>query len=166
MIKNFIFIFGVINLILLSSINAQTKAIFNQECETALIQEIKKAKSEINIAVFCFTRFSIARSLISAKERGVKVKIIIDYQQANTEYGDKIFKLLNNNQIDVKLYEKDDNAHMHHKFIIVDSKRVITGSYNFTTNASKFNDENLLIIDDRKIAKLFMEEWRRLDKKE
>ena len=39
---------------------------------------------------------------------------------------------------------------------------VITGSYNYTTNATKFNDENLLIIKDKNIAWKFTLEWQRL----
>jgi phosphatidylserine/phosphatidylglycerophosphate/cardiolipin synthase-like enzyme len=35
--------------------------------------------------------------------------------------------------------------HMHHKFMIADDISVITGSYNWTTSAARFNHENILL---------------------
>ncbi len=48
---------------------------------------------------------------------------------------------------------------MHHKVFIIDEKIVITGSYNPTKNANENNDENLLIIHDKKIAEKYLEEF-------
>ena len=44
-----------------------------------------------------------------------------------------------------------DSKHQiaHNKIILIDGRTVITGSFNFTTNAGKSNAENLLIIHDR-----------------
>jgi phosphatidylserine/phosphatidylglycerophosphate/cardiolipin synthase-like enzyme len=39
----------------------------------------------------------------------------------------------------------DGNCYiLHHKVIIIDARTVITGSYNFTGSAEKYNDENLV----------------------
>ena len=55
---------------------------------------------------------------------------------------------------------------LHHKVIIIDGKTVITGSFNFSKNASKTNDENLLIIDgNTAIAQLYTEEFQRVSGK-
>ncbi len=37
---------------------------------------------------------------------------------------------------------------MHHKVIIIDDRTVITGSFNFSRNANRKNDENTLIIEN------------------
>ena len=59
----------------------------------------------------------------------------------------------------------DNNIHvMHHKVIIIDGYRVITGSYNLSANANTKNDENIMIIDSREIAALYMKEFVRLYK--
>jgi phosphatidylserine/phosphatidylglycerophosphate/cardiolipin synthase-like enzyme len=44
-----------------------------------------------------------------------------------------------------------DSKHQiaYNKIILIDGRTVITGSFNFTTNAEKSNAENLLIIHDR-----------------
>lgn len=48
---------------------------------------------------------------------------------------------------------------IHHKVFVIDESIVITGSYNPTRNGNEFNDENILIINDRSIAKSFLEEY-------
>ena len=51
---------------------------------------------------------------------------------------------------------------MHHKVIIIDGHTVIFGSFNFSNNADKDNDENLLIVDDAGFARPFVEEFDRV----
>jgi phosphatidylserine/phosphatidylglycerophosphate/cardiolipin synthase-like enzyme len=51
---------------------------------------------------------------------------------------------------------------MHHKVIIIDEERVITGSYNFSKNASRRNDENVLMIDSKDIAAQYLKEFDRI----
>jgi phosphatidylserine/phosphatidylglycerophosphate/cardiolipin synthase-like enzyme len=49
---------------------------------------------------------------------------------------------------------------MHHKFIVIDfdkpTARVYMGSYNFSKPANNKNEENLLLIKDRRIAVSYM----------
>jgi len=51
---------------------------------------------------------------------------------------------------------------MHHKVIIIDEHTVITGSFNYSRSAAERNDENIVIIRNELIAKLYLDEWRRL----
>ncbi len=60
---------------------------------------------------------------------------------------------------------KTDDAkqyHMHHKFAILDEAVVITGSFNWTTQAVKNNQENILFFENEKIAKSYTDEYNRL----
>ncbi|MQK95563.1 phospholipase D-like domain-containing protein, partial [Escherichia coli] len=58
---------------------------------------------------------------------------------------------------------KDGNPYLlHHKVFIVDEKMVVLGSYNFTSNAERDNDENLLIIHDPEVAHAFLAEYERV----
>ena len=51
----------------------------------------------------------------------------------------------------------DDNPtfHMHNKFVIVDDLYLITGSFNWTKNASTRNDENLIVLEGENLAALY-----------
>ncbi|MFN8558328.1 MAG: phospholipase D-like domain-containing protein [Dehalococcoidia bacterium] len=51
---------------------------------------------------------------------------------------------------------------MHHKVIVIDARTVIFGSFNFSQNAARDNDENLLIVDDPAVARRFLEEFCRV----
>jgi len=58
---------------------------------------------------------------------------------------------------------QDGNRYiLHHKVIIIDDDTVITGSFNFSNSAAQDNDENIVIIRDKVIASLYLEEWRRI----
>jgi phosphatidylserine/phosphatidylglycerophosphate/cardiolipin synthase-like enzyme len=45
---------------------------------------------------------------------------------------------------------------------VVDERIVITGSLNFSTNAEENNDENVIIIDNPDIARLYLQEFDRV----
>jgi phosphatidylserine/phosphatidylglycerophosphate/cardiolipin synthase-like enzyme len=54
----------------------------------------------------------------------------------------------------------DGNSHiMHHKVIIIDRETVIFGSFNFSDNANRRNDENIIIVHDPTFASYFVEEF-------
>ena len=58
---------------------------------------------------------------------------------------------------------QDGNSYfLHHKVFIIDERTVILGSFNFSQNAERINDENVLIIDDATLAARFMEEFARV----
>ena len=44
--------------------------------------------------------------------------------------------------------------------MIIDRKTVITGSYNFSQNAEKENDENIVIIHNPKVAQGYSREFK------
>jgi phosphatidylserine/phosphatidylglycerophosphate/cardiolipin synthase-like enzyme len=50
---------------------------------------------------------------------------------------------------------------LHHKVIVIDEMVVVTGSLNFSNNAADSNDENILILADAGVARLYLEEFAR-----
>ena len=50
---------------------------------------------------------------------------------------------------------------LHHKVFIFDDTTVAFGSFNFTASAANDNDENMLIIHNRDIARAFLQEFER-----
>lgn len=43
--------------------------------------------------------------------------------------------------------------------MVIDGHKVITGSFNFTKSAEERNAENLLIIENTELARLYQQEW-------
>ena len=136
----------------------ELKVFFNKDCEKAIIEEIDSAKKSIHVAIYSFTRFNIGNALARASKKGVKVQVLWDKSQLNvSEYGPKVLEIIKKAKVEVLLIEKKEK--MHHKFMVIDKEKVITGSFNYTTSATNYNDENLVIFKNAKAAEKFLKAW-------
>ena len=58
---------------------------------------------------------------------------------------------------------------MHSKSMIIDDEYVVVGSMNFSNSGNNYNDENLVLIKDKNIAKFykefFLSQWSKIDNK-
>jgi phosphatidylserine/phosphatidylglycerophosphate/cardiolipin synthase-like enzyme len=62
----------------------------------------------------------------------------------------------------VPVRQDGNGGFMHPKVIIVDERYVVTGSLNFSTRAETTNDENVIVIDNPDIARLYLQEFDRV----
>jgi phosphatidylserine/phosphatidylglycerophosphate/cardiolipin synthase-like enzyme len=108
----------------------------------AVVQEIHSARQEILVQAYSFTSKPIAKALIDAKKRGIKIEAVLDKSNATAKYSAATF--LYNAGIPVLIDDK--HAIAHNKIIIIDKSTLITGSFNFTSAAENKNAENLLVI--------------------
>jgi phosphatidylserine/phosphatidylglycerophosphate/cardiolipin synthase-like enzyme len=127
----------------------------NGGCTKAIVDQIDNAKSEILIQAYSFTSAPIAKALVNAHKRGVHVEIILDKSNKSEKYsaGDFIVHM------GVTTYIDSQHAIAHNKIIIIDKEIVITGSFNFTKAAEEKNAENLLIIKNKKLAEIYIDNW-------
>ena len=134
-----------------------TKVCFspNGGCTESIVKEINAAKSEILVQAYSFTSAPIAKALTDAFKRGVKVEAILDKSQRKEKYTAATF-LAN---AGIPTYIDDKHAIAHNKIIIIDKETVITGSFNFTKAAEEKNAENLLIIKNKDLAKMYLDNW-------
>jgi phosphatidylserine/phosphatidylglycerophosphate/cardiolipin synthase-like enzyme len=109
---------------------------------------------------FSFTSDKIGEAMINSHKRGVRVSGVFEKRGAKTKYSEYIKMRVEG--IPVKMDKNRYN--MHHKVIIIDDELVITGSYNFSKNASKRNDENVIMIRNKKIASQYLAEFNRIYK--
>ncbi|WP_101842904.1 phospholipase D-like domain-containing protein [Halobacillus sp. Marseille-P3879] len=126
----------------------------DQSPKNQLIQVINEAKKSLDVAVFLFTENDLAASISDAAERGVRIRLVTDQNQVNYLPKQKAnIESLYNSGIPVKVNRHSGSMHL--KILIADTKVMTTGSYNFTTSAETKNDEVLVTIRSRKMAK----EW-------
>jgi phosphatidylserine/phosphatidylglycerophosphate/cardiolipin synthase-like enzyme len=139
--------------------NAPTQVYFSPYggCTQAIVKEIDNAKSDIYVQAYSFTSKPIANALVAAFNHGVKVEIILDKSQRSGRYSLASFFA----NAKIPTYIDDKYAIAHNKIIIVDEETVITGSFNFTKAAEEKNAENLLIIKSKKLAALYLENWKK-----
>ncbi|MCU0480564.1 MAG: phospholipase D-like domain-containing protein [Anaerolineae bacterium] len=125
---------------------------------SALNAELAKATSQIRFMTFSFTQDSVGNTLMERARAGVNVTGVFETRGSETDSSElpRLFCV----GLDVR---QDGNGFtLHHKVFIVDDHTVITGSFNISENATRSNDENLVIIRSPDIARLFIQEFDRM----
>ena len=130
----------------------------NASNEEKVVSMLRTCKKTLDIAIFSLTLDSIAEAILEAYQRGIKVRMIADDECAKNK-GSNV-KLI----ASVGVPCKTDNAiyHMHHKFAVLDGSVVIMGSFNWTGQAVKYNQENIFFYEDKNIASQYEQEFERL----
>jgi Phosphatidylserine/phosphatidylglycerophosphate/cardiolipin synthases and related enzymes len=116
------------------------------------------SRKEIKFAAFSFTDDKLANAIIYASKRGVKVRGVIE-SKGTKNRGSEYNNFLRNG---IEVLPDGNPYNMHSKYIIIDDSVVITGSYNFSRNAKEFNDENVLIIFSKEVARKYSKNFDRI----
>lgn len=141
-------------------VTAPVRAAFDRECEAQVLGAIRQAKSEILVSIYTLTRRSITGALASAAGRGVTVRVKYNVSAGDEKEGmEDAIKFLRKRNVECIAVRMGREGLMHHKFVVVDRKCVVTGSYNYTTQASARNFENVVVIDSPEIAVQFAAEF-------
>jgi phosphatidylserine/phosphatidylglycerophosphate/cardiolipin synthase-like enzyme len=120
-------------------------------CSSQILREIAQAKQEILAAVYALTSEELASALVEARRRGLRVQVILD-RTFDRENEHSKGSFLSRQKVSVRRVSgakrdrgRGDAGLMHQKFAVIDSAVVVTGSYNWTLSADRFNHENLLV---------------------
>jgi phosphatidylserine/phosphatidylglycerophosphate/cardiolipin synthase-like enzyme len=105
---------------------------------------------------YSFTSAPIAKALLEAHKRGVRVEVILDQNNRTDKYSAADF--LANQGVPTLI--DANHAISHNKVMVIDGETVITGSFNFTKAAQEKNAENLLIIRDKALAAQYTQNWQ------
>lgn len=128
--------------------NNNTEAVF-ENIEQRILKEIENAHYAIFVSVAWFTNKKLFNALLEKAKSNCYVSIIIQLDEINSQSG------IDYNQIQIgrsECFQISKEAELlHDKFCVIDFKKVITGSYNWTYKASH-NSENILILNDPTVA--------------
>ena len=125
-------------------------------CTKAVVENLKKATNTVLVQAYSFTSAPIAKALVDAEKRGVKVQVILDKSQRTEKYSSADFV----QHAGIPTYIDAKHAIAHNKIMIIDGKTVLTGSFNFTKAAEENNAENLLVIQDLALATKYTANWQ------
>ncbi len=128
------------------------------DCCQALISRIQAVKDALDICVFTISDDRITKAIKAAHRRGVKIRIITDDEKV-FDKGSDIRKM---SQAGINIRTDDCPHHMHHKFAILDKKILITGSYNWTRSASRYNYENFIVSWEPTLTERYFREFENL----
>lgn len=119
---------------------------------------LRSATEELKICMYTISDNPIAETILSCHKMGVNVRIITD-DGKTFDRGSDIYSL-SKRGIDIKI--DSYKSLMHHKFVLIDNRKVMTGSYNWTRTGSDINNENILITTNKRIVKAYDQEFDRL----
>ncbi|MGB7767346.1 MAG: phospholipase D family protein [Verrucomicrobiia bacterium] len=125
-------------------------------CTEAVVANLDKATNTILVQAYSFNSAPIAKALVDAKKRGVKVLVILDKSQRTEKYSSADFI----QHAGIPTFIDAKHAIAHNKIMVIDGKTVLTGSFNFTKAAEENNAENLLVIQDAALATKYTANWQ------
>ena len=124
--------------------------------------KIEKSKESLKLNVFILDYKPLADLLIETKEKGIEVEVIVDFRSVTLPLRDSdqtyymsSVEYLMEHSVDIKVYKGHANQINHHKYLLIDGKKLLIGSYNFQKEAQEINHENFIQITDPQIVEAF-----------
>ena len=130
----------------------------NQNNERKVVDMFRTCKKTLDLAIFTLTKDSISNAIEEAHKRGVKVRLIAD-DSCSLMLGSDVRKLAA-----MGVPTKTDKAkyYMHNKVAIIDKSVLVTGSYNWSRQATNYNQENILFFENKDLCEKYTEEYDKL----
>lgn len=126
-----------------------------------VLKIIETAQQEIRLMGYSFTSPEVVNALVSAKRRGVDVKVVLDWK-ANTGKNNNASRAAMNLLVGVGIPVRTVSAYkiLHDKVIVADGRNTQVGSFNFSRAADRSNSENVLVVwDDSVVAQKYLNHW-------
>jgi phosphatidylserine/phosphatidylglycerophosphate/cardiolipin synthase-like enzyme len=122
-----------------------------------LASVIEGAETHVDVVAYDLDLERVADALIAAHRRGVRVRIVIESDNADEE------TIANLRRADVPLVEDErDSGLMHNKFAVIDEQQVWTGSWNLTENGTYRNNNNAVLINSTALAENYIAEFEEM----
>ena len=128
------------------------------EVEGEIEHLIDSAQKSLYVAVYDINDENLVNDLLSAHQKGIDVKVIMDDKEAEHEWS--IVSPLDGKNILRTDHNKSN--FMHNKFMVVDGSEVWTGSTNWTENGLFYNNNNSLLIDSEKLTEDYTAEFNEM----
>ncbi len=175
-----ILVLGQVSVFFSKSVAPPYDGLGNVKLDSVIVSYINSATSTIDMTIYSLFHLDgeepvatyIVNALKSAKDRGVRIRIIAENEKGQSSSASFPFlqELVNygipvlfDGNADIG-YECDYNYGdlMHNKFIVIDGHIVITGSTNFSYEATRSQANNLIVIDNEELASIFTQEFEEM----
>lgn len=123
------------------------------QSEERLAEMLAAARKSIDVVTFSFSSKILADAVIAARNRGVKVRFLMDANMGRTS---GLAKLVFSAGVPFRWgIGRTDKGALHDKFTILDGQVLETGSFNWTSNASRHSFENMIFTNDAEAVKAY-----------
>lgn len=121
-------------------------------CKQMVIESIREAEYNIAISIYSLTDVEICNTITDAHNRGVQVSVSYNIPKGK-------YTCIDNVQAENKIAIKSKTEH--NKYMVIDGRYIVTGSYNFTKNGNTSNYENCVKIDNDEIARRYLKDFNK-----
>jgi phosphatidylserine/phosphatidylglycerophosphate/cardiolipin synthase-like enzyme len=119
------------------------------DIEAIIETAMRASTSSIEAAVYGFTLPRVAAALIDAKERGLKVRVLVNESHMYTSRRSEELQLLLDKGVELRALRGVGRfGIMHNKIGIFDGRLVMAGSFNWAVTANEANSENAVFSRD------------------
>jgi phosphatidylserine/phosphatidylglycerophosphate/cardiolipin synthase-like enzyme len=126
------------------------------------LDAVADAERRIEVAAFSLTRPDLVAALAARAREGLAVDVILDTRLAHGPAGRRAAALLREAGCRLRFggprpspallawfgLPRFQDIKIHHKLLVADGRRIVTGSANLSANGFEHNDENVIVIDD------------------
>ncbi len=132
----------------------------NGSVRARIISEIDKAQSSLDIAIYNFTTEEIRDALVAARYRGVAIRIIADSSRADDMFSE--IGYLESHGFNLKRSSGAFSGNMYNKYMIIDGRVLLTGSYNWSANAEENSFGNAVFVQGSPVVRKFIEDFEKI----
>ncbi|MFP3950400.1 MAG: phospholipase D-like domain-containing protein [Candidatus Micrarchaeia archaeon] len=128
--------------------------------ESEIVSLIDSSSESVYVDVYILTSEEVVDSLISAYQRGVDVRVILEHRVSRGA-NNYAFSRLSGAGIDV-CWASDAYKLSHPKIMIIDGRKALVGSHNLSNSALNYNREVSLLVEGnivREVLSLFESDW-------
>ena len=147
----------------------------NESVAEQVERKMRECAESFDAALYRLNNPRLAEALAGLHKRGVRVRLVVDAGKYRED--SETSRLLAESRVPFRLAHgrtepgpgavSTSVSKMHHKFVILDGRTVLTGSYNWTTESEEQNYENLVGLSQPEQVRAFQEEfeelWRRAE---
>ena len=119
----------------------------------AVLRDLTAAQSQVHLAMYSFTINEISEALAQAKERGVRVELVMESDNMDSSAVKQMTK------DGIPIHGDKVDSLMHDKFLVIDEHIVWTGSMNMTYTSLCEDLNNAVRIEDPSLATKYEEEF-------
>jgi len=123
---------------------------------------VRETAISLDAALYRFNNPRLARALKEVAQRGVLIRLVLDRNKYEESSATR--DLLSSSRVPFRLLggRQGRGSKMHHKFVILDARTAVTGSYNWTLESEDQNYENLVILGQPEQVRTYCREFAAL----
>lgn len=140
-------------------VGSNDRSLWRGGMEDVMVEAIGTATRTLDVAAFEWESDKMTQALLAAAERGVKVRMVVDTENALDNPDTTLGEI---EAEGIPIVDDKRSAFMHNKFIIIDGLTVWTGSMNYQPNDFFRNNNNVLMLRSLKAAAVYTAEFNEM----